>query len=260
MALEALIWDVDGTLAETEEAHRHAFNRTFKEHGYDWEWSVAKYRQLLKVTGGVERITHYLKTENPNALPADTSADIIKGLHKAKTANYVASIENGEVPLRPGVARVMREARDAGIRLAIATTTSAPNVEALINNCAEGVRMDWFDVVGCGNIVPKKKPAPDIYNWTLEHLKLKPTQCLALEDSRNGLESARGAGIETVITYSSYTDDQKFPEAIAVCDHFGEPGDPLRAVAGDFRGKKLIDVDLLRHWYAAAVVNKAAVG
>lgn len=253
MTLQALIWDVDGTLAETEEAHRHAFNRTFRAHGYDWEWSQAMYRELLKTTGGVERITHYLRSDRPGALPEDTFVDTVKALHKAKTASYVNAISNGEVPLRPGVARIMREARAAGVRLAIATTTSAPNVEALINNCAEGVRMDWFDVVGAGNIVPKKKPAPDIYNWTLEKLGLDPRRCLALEDSRNGLFSAQAAGVPCVITYSSYTDDQEFPGALAVADCFGEPAAPVPAVSGDFGGKRHVDLDLLRRWHAAAV-------
>lgn len=249
MALRALIWDVDGTLAKTEEAHRHAFNRTFREHGYDWEWSVDRYRQLLKVTGGVERITHYLRTDRPGALPEAAFVDTVKKLHKAKTANYVKALAGGDVPLRPGVARILREARDAGIRLAIATTTSAPNVDALINNSRDGVAMDWFEVVGAGNIVAKKKPAPDIYAWTLEKLGLAADQCLALEDSRNGLDSARAAGLETLITYSSYTDDQDFGGALAVADSFGEPDQPMRMAAGEARGKTHIDLDLLRRWH-----------
>ncbi|MSP21204.1 MAG: HAD family hydrolase [Alphaproteobacteria bacterium] len=252
MTLQALIWDVDGTLAETEEAHRHAFNRTFREHGYDWNWSIDKYRELLRVTGGLERITHFLRTDRPAALPEATFVETVKGLHKAKTANYVKALEGGEILLRTGVARILREARAAGMTLAIATTTSAPNVAALINHCREGVGMDWFKAIGAGNIVPKKKPAPDIYTWTLDKLGLDPNQCLALEDSRNGLESALGAGIPTVVTYSSYTDYQTFGEAIAVADCFGEPGAPVRAVAGDFRGKPYIDLDLLRHWHAWA--------
>ncbi len=254
MALQALIWDVDGTLSETEEAHRHAFNRTFKEHGYSWNWSVDKYRELLKVTGGVERITQFLRTDKPkDTIAEDKFIDTVKALHKAKTANYVRALEGGEIALRPGVARILREARAAGVTLAIATTTSPANVEALINHCPEKVSMDWFAVVGAGNIVPKKKPAPDIYTWTLDKLGLDPKACLALEDSRNGLESAMSAGIPTVITYSSYTDYQTFAEAIAVADMFGEPDQPVKAVAGDFRGKRYIDLDLLRRWHKAAV-------
>jgi HAD superfamily hydrolase (TIGR01509 family) len=256
MPLQALIWDVDGTLAETEEAHRHAFNRTFRAHGYDWEWSRDKYRELLKTTGGVERITHYLRTDRPKgpilALPEAEVTDIVKKLHKAKTASYVAAIASGTVPLRPGVARLMREARAAGVQLAIATTTSAPNVEALLNNCVEGVRLDWFHAVGAGNIVPKKKPAPDIYNWTLAKLGIDPRNCVALEDSRNGLFSAQASGVPCVITYSSYTDDQEFPGALAVADCFGEPDQPVRVVSGDFHGRRHIDLDLVRRWHAAA--------
>ena len=253
MALEALLWDVDGTLAETEEAHRHAFNRTFAEFGLPWEWSQAKYRQLLKVTGGVERITHFVMTDRPKDAEAAGFAEMVKALHKAKTVHYVAAMERGEIQLRPGVERLLTEAREAGMRLAISTTTSPANVSALINNSRDAVRMDWFEVVGAGNIVPKKKPAPDIYQWTLAQLDLPPGQCVALEDSRNGLFSALGAGIPTVITYSSYTDDQTFEGALAVADCFGEPDAPAQFRSGDAMGEACIDLAMIRRWHAAAV-------
>lgn len=252
MALEALIWDVDGTLAETEEAHREAFNRTFREHGHDWEWSREGYRELLRVTGGVERITHFLRTERPGEIPEDTMAATVKALHIAKTASYVSALERGDVPLRPGVVRLLTEAREAGVRLAIATTTSAPNIEALISHSPDPVRMDWFEVVGAGGVIANKKPAPDIYGWTLDRLRLPAGKCLALEDSRNGLLSATAAGVPTVITTSSYTGEQNFEGALAVADSFGEPDAPLRMVAGDAHGRPCIDLALLREWHAAA--------
>ena len=160
--LRLAIWDVDGTMAETEEVHREAFNGTFKEHGFEWEWSRSKYQELLRVTGGVERITHFVRTERPGELPEDTMAATVRELHMAKTANYVAVMERGDVPLRPGVERLMIEARDAGVRLAVATTTSAANVEALLGHSPDSVRMDWFEIVGAGGVVSNKKPAPRV--------------------------------------------------------------------------------------------------
>lgn len=251
MALQALIWDVDGTLAETEEAHRAAFNRTFAARGLDWHWSWEKYRDLLRVTGGVERITHYLRTERPDVLPEETPAATVREIHREKTAAYVAALQRGELPLRPGVARLLAEARDAGMRLAIATTTSAPNISALLDHSPDPVRLDWFEVVGAGGVIPNKKPAPDIYLWTLERLGLPGGDCLAIEDSRNGLDSATAAGIPSVITTSSYTRDQQFPGALAVADSLGEPDAPMRMGTGDGHGKVCIDLELLRAWHAA---------
>ena len=248
--IEALIWDVDGTMAETEEVHREAFNGTFKEHGFEWEWSRSKYQELLRVTGGVERITHFVRTERPGELPEDTMAATVKELHMAKTANYVAVMERGDVPLRPGVERLMIEARDAGVRLAVATTTSAANIEALLGHSPDSVRMDWFEIVGAGGVVSNKKPAPDIYDWTLTRLALPPRSCLALEDSRNGLDSATAAGVPTVITTSSVTGKQDFAGALAVADSLGELDAPMRMAVGDARGKSCIDLALLRAWHA----------
>ena len=252
MPLAALIWDVDGTLAETEEAHRRAFNRTFREHGYGWEWSRGKYCDLLRVAGGVERITHFLRTDCSGEIPAAKLASTARELHKAKTADYVRSLESGEVPLRPGVERLMIEAREAGVRLAIATTTSAPNIEALLGQSPGAVRLDWFEVIGAGGVVQHKKPAPDIYDWTLKRLGLPPPHCVAMEDSRNGLMSAAAAGLEAVITYSSYTDGEDFTGALAVTDSLGEPEAPMTVLAGDANGQPCIDLALIRGWHAAA--------
>ena len=260
MALEALLWDVDGTLAETEEAHRAAFNRTFREFGLSWEWSPAKYRELLTVTGGVERITHFARSDRPGEAEASGFAAMVVALHKAKTAHYVAALAAGEVPLRPGVERVLTQAREAGLRQAIATTTNLANIEGLINRSRDAVRMDWFAVVGAGNVVPRKKPAPDIYQWTLTRLGLTANQCVALEDSRNGLQSALGAGVPVVITYSSYTDDQTFAGALAVADSLGEPGAPAMLRSGDAMGKTCIDLELIRRWHAAATTGGNAHG
>ena len=249
MVLSALIFDVDGTLAETEEVHRRAFNEIFSERGFDWHWSWEKYAQLLKVTGGVERITHFLRTDHAGLFSDEWVATEVPDMHRAKTQRYGDLLAGGGVTLRPGIERLCIEARDQGVTLAIATTTSPGNVAALIDHSPDTVAMDWFDVIGAGNIIAQKKPAPDIYDWTLERLGLLAADCVALEDSKNGLASAMAAGVAAVVTYSSYTVGQDFAGALAVADTFGDPGGPANFLAGDSRGKSLIDLDLIRAWH-----------
>lgn len=254
--LQALIFDVDGTLADTElHGHRIAFNRAFAQAGLEWEWSAELYGKLLKVTGGKERIRRYLDEYLPEfSAPGERDA-FIGGLHRAKNALYAEMVAAGGVPLRPGVLRLLREARDAGLRLAIATTTSMENVEALLAHCFDGGAKDWFEVIGAGDMVPAKKPAPDIYHYTLAALDLPATACLALEDSANGLRAALAAGIPTLVTVSDYTRGEDFTGAAVVIDHLGEPDEQLRVINGAPAGVPLqwIDVDALRRIHHAAV-------
>jgi len=246
---KALIWDVDGTLAETEEVHRHAFNTAFKESGYEWEWSWEKYCELLQVTGGVERISHFLRSERPGEIAEDIFEDEVKRLHKEKTSLYVSMIKSGSSSLRPGVERLMLEAKNDGIILAIATTTTLINLEMLIDNSPDKVKMNWFDVIGAGNIIKHKKPAPDIYNWTLNELSLEPHNCVAMEDSVNGLKSASAAGIPTVITYSSYTKHQSFDGAMLIADSLGEPDVPANFSFPENGEESYIDMNLINKAY-----------
>ncbi|OIR19250.1 phosphorylated carbohydrates phosphatase [mine drainage metagenome] len=222
MNIKAIIFDVDGTLADTEDAHRIAFNKTFAENGLDWNWDVALYDKLLKVTGGKERIKHYVESYLPNfAKPADYDG-FVKHLHVVKTGHYTAMLRGGLIPLRPGIKQLIADARKAGIALAIATTTSPENVSALLE---VGLGKDWadnFSSIGCGDIVPHKKPAPDIYNWVLAELKLAPQDCIALEDSNNGLRSALAAGIRTYVTTNPYTHRQDFTDAAGVFDDLSD--------------------------------------
>jgi HAD superfamily hydrolase (TIGR01509 family) len=222
MTIKAIIFDVDGTLADTEDAHRIAFNKAFAENDLPWNWDVALYDKLLKVTGGKERIKYYVESYLPDfQKPADYET-FVKNLHVQKTAHYTAALCDGHIPLRPGIKQLITDAHKAGIRLAIATTTSPENVSALLE---VGLGRDWakhFDAIGCGDIVPLKKPAPDIYNWVLNELRLAPQDCIALEDSYNGLRSALAAGIKTYVTMNPYTHKQDFSGAAGVFDDLSD--------------------------------------
>ena len=222
MTIKAIIFDVDGTLADTEDAHRLSFNKAFAENGLDWKWDVALYDKLLKVTGGKERIKHFVETCLPDfEKPTDYDA-FVKNLHQVKTGHYTAMMRDGAIPLRPGIKQLIGEAHQGGITLAIATTTSPENVSALLE---VSLGKDWesyFASVGCGDIVPHKKPAPDIYHWVLRDMGMIAADCIALEDTNNGLRSALGAGVRTYITVNDYTRRQDFAGAAAVFDDLSD--------------------------------------
>ena len=222
MTIKAIIFDVDGTLADTEDAHRISFNKAFAENHLDWNWDVALYDKLLKVTGGKERIKYFVESSLPGFdKPADYDG-FVKNLHAVKTAHYTAMMRAGGVPLRPGIRQLINDARQADIALAISTTTSPENVSALLE---VGLGKDWasyFATIGCGDIVPHKKPAPDIYYWVLEHLHLDASECIALEDSENGLRSSLAAGIKTFVTTNHYTRNQDFTGASAVLNELSD--------------------------------------
>lgn len=212
--LSALLFDVDGTLAETEEIHRLAFLDAFAEEGLDWDWNVDLYRALLKTTGGKERIRRFLDETGVDraAFPDHRVAR----LHARKTEFYGRRIAAGRVSLRPGVERLLREARDRGLRLAIVTTTARPNVAALLEATLPGEGAGLFETMVCGDEVAAKKPAPDAYREALARLALPPAAGLAFEDSMNGLAAARAAGLATIVTPGVYTAHETFADAAEI--------------------------------------------
>lgn len=216
--LQALIFDVDGTLADTESAHLAAFNHAFAEMGLGWVWDETLYTELLDISGGKERIGHYWKMVQPDMreLGAMGISDTINRLHEIKTAAYESAVNSGAVSLRPGVLKLMDDALGQGLQLAIATTTSPVNIAALLRRA---IGQDWrvnFSAIGDASTAPVKKPHPQVYLQMLEKLNLGASQCIALEDSSNGLRAATAAGIATLITPTSYTAHHDFTAAMRV--------------------------------------------
>jgi beta-phosphoglucomutase-like phosphatase (HAD superfamily) len=251
--LRALIWDVDGTLAETEHhGHLVAFNQAFADEGLDWHWDEALYRELLAITGGKERMLAWWQRLDAAAAATPEASQRIARLHARKTAIYVALVEQGRVALRPGVRRLLAEARDQGLTLAIATTTSPANVDALLHATLGPGSGGWFACIGAGDVVPHKKPAPDIYQWVLRRLGLSAGDCLAIEDSAPGVQAARAAGLPVLATRSRYSRGDRLPPVLADLDGLGEPGQPA---AGQWSGQPWqgwVTVDGLRHALSTA--------
>ncbi len=243
--LRALLFDVDGTLADTErDGHRVAFNRAFAEAGLNWEWTPELYGRLLAVAGGKERIRHYITDYHPPFEQPSDLAAFIAGLHAAKTQHYTQLLAQGEIPLRPGVRRLLDEARSKGMRLAIVTTTTPKNVTALLDSTLPTGGIEWFEVIAAGDVVPAKKPAADIYHYALQQMQLNAHECIAFEDSYNGVVSSVTAGVPTVITVNDYTKTHDFSGARLVLDHLGEPDQPFQVLSGQVGNATYFDLEL----------------
>jgi HAD superfamily hydrolase (TIGR01509 family) len=231
--LNALIFDVDGTLADTEGVHRDAFNAAFREAGFDWYWSVALYASLLEVSGGKERIRHYWQLVDPRGAAAPGAGPAIDDLHACKTRHYDSLAGEGRLALRPGILRLLDEAQAARLPLAIATTTTPANIDALLRVPLGSGWRDMFQAVCDAGTAASKKPAPDVYHAALAALSLPASDCLAFEDSANGLRAARRAGIPALVTPTVYTRGQCFDGALLCLDHLGG-----------------VDLAALRRWHA----------
>lgn len=241
--LKALIFDVDGTLADTENAHRAAFNAAFAEVGRDWVWDEALYTRLLEVSGGKERILHYWRSIQPDLKDIGGAGvrDTVARIHEIKTAAYERAVQEGAVQLRPGVLRLIESAWAAGLRLAIATTTSPVNIAALLRAAIGPEWPHFFQVVEDASTAPEKKPNPQVYLQLLRRLGLTGSECLAFEDSANGLRAATSAGLATLITPNAYTAHQDFRGALRVLP--------------DLQGTTVVH---LRSWHSDALQRRVA--
>jgi beta-phosphoglucomutase-like phosphatase (HAD superfamily) len=240
--LKALIFDVDGTLADTEEAHRSAFNEAFRQHGLDWNWSKPLYAHLLRITGGKERLGAYI--DSLELAPAEDRAlrERIAAIHETKTYVYAAMVVAGEVTLRDGVERLIEEAAAANVQLAIASTTTLANIETLLRTTLGRHSLQRFAVVGAGDQVRNKKPAPEIYRFVLRELDRSVGECVAIEDSSNGLTAAKRAGLYTVVTPSYWTRDEDFSAADMVLPSLGSLSRPLPPRAAALVGHTMLGI------------------
>ncbi len=216
MTLRALVFDVDGTLAETEELHRLAFNETFRAFALPWHWDAKLYRELLRVGGGRERLLHYMRAFRIGPSDPADAADLARRLHAAKTPAYQRLLAGASLKPRPGVGRLIAEARDERVKLAIATTSAGGNVVALIRSLFGADAPGWFAAVAAGEDAGVKKPDPAVFRVALERLGLPASDCVAIEDSAIGLRAARAAGLAALIAPSSFTGDDDFAGALAV--------------------------------------------
>jgi HAD superfamily hydrolase (TIGR01509 family) len=260
LRIEALIFDVDGTLADTEEAHRQAFNDAFCAHGLQFCWSPELYRELLQVTGGKERLAAFFDGIRLADSERRRLHGLIPRLHATKTSFYRERIDSGRVPLRPGVRRLMTEAQAAGVRLAIASTTSPDNVSALLEGALGYDALNGFSVIATGDAVPHKKPAPDIYLLALRELGVTARRAVAFEDSAIGVAAAKAAGLLTVATPSDWTRGQDFAAADLLLPSLADPDSPLGTGDAWRIGAAYLGLEQLAILHAAALPRVAHSG
>ncbi|WP_153116702.1 HAD-IA family hydrolase [Rhodocyclus tenuis] len=251
-ALRAVIFDVDGTLAETElDGHLPAFNQAFADACLDWHWSPAEYLELLAVTGGKERIAHYALRKHAEFARRADFPQLVANLHRRKTELYAARAAAGAITLRPGIRRLLDEIAAAGLVAAIATTTSPDSVRALINGQLGADALTRFACIGAGDVVASKKPAPDIYQYVIDALGLAADECLAIEDSAVGTAAALAAGVPVVVTAHAATAAENFAGALAVLDGLGEADAPARSLAGPEPAGGFVSLSDLIRWHGS---------
>ncbi|GAC1311866.1 MAG: HAD family hydrolase [Vulcanimicrobiaceae bacterium] len=263
--MNALIFDCDGVLADTErDGHLPAFNRTFEEFDLPVRWTEAEYGEKLAIGGGKERMASLLTPEFARAakLPDDPAAraSAVAAWHKRKSEIFKEIVASGAIEPRPGVRRLARAVDALGWRLAVASTSAFESVAAVLER-AVGRNLAPRFAVFAGDVVPAKKPAPDIYRFALDHMGIAPSEALAIEDSRNGLRAAVGAGIRCLVTASSYTRDEDFSEALLVVSSLGEP-DGERATVLANRAEAPVDgvvtVETLRACFTTPALERTS--
>ena len=222
--MRAVIFDQDGVIADTErDGHRVAFNRVFEEEGLGVSWSVEHYGELLKIAGGKERMRPIVFSDDFHKDVGDKD-EYLKRLHQRKTEIFMEIVSQGQIALRSGIRRLVQEAHRDGLKLAVCSTSNERAVHTLLRTLLGEKAYGWFDVILAGDVVKHKKPSPEIYHLAAEKLDLRPDQCIVIEDSRNGLLAAKGAGMRCVITQNAYTAGEDFTEADLVVDCLGDPG------------------------------------
>lgn len=244
--LKAIIFDVDGTLANTEEIHRRSFNEAFAEAGFGEPWTPGEYVLQLAISGGRERIMAWLRSPDGGGMAENRARELAISLHQRKSEIYRNHLRAGHIAPRPGVLRLIREAGSKGIQLGIATSTSRANVETLLDCILDRATRTAFTAIATSDIVADKKPAPAVYQFCLARLGVDPGECVAIEDTANGNLAALACGIATVITVHEYTRDNNFAGAALVLDQLGEPDQPCRIMVGNARGRKYVDTGLLQ--------------
>jgi len=241
MKIKGIIFDVDGTIADTEDIHRQAFNKAFSKFDLNWHWSKEKYHELLFISGGKERITRCLAEDNATK----KNTGFIEELHKCKSEYYRSILLSSDISLRPGVKRLITEAKEKNIKIGIATNSSTENLQVLIKKTFKVEPEKLFNTIVTNNIIIDKKPSPEVYYRALKNLELSANKCIAVEDTANGNASAIRAGLRTVITTHAYTADNDFDGASLVLNNLGEPEEGFCVDEKFYCKKNYVDIELL---------------
>ena len=245
MDLSAVLFDADGTIAETEDFHRISFNESFKEFGLSWYWDEAIYKELINVGGGKERITYHINRAWPEMLEYKNLNKYITSILQTKNDIFSDYMKESKIKPRPGILRLLKELKEKNIRTGLVSSASQKNLNDLFINGLNINPDDLFDVIAHGETTANKKPSPEIYEWALENLKLPSSACLAIEDSPRGLESASKAKIKVLITPSKLMIDENFDDAITVLSDLGDENKPFQLISGKSFGFKKVDFEFL---------------
>lgn len=252
--LQGLIFDLDGTMADTEEAHREAFNAAFEKFDLRWHWTPLLYSELLRISGGLRRLHHFVETMSATPEERNKLHGLVPEIHRVKTRLYEQLIGEGCTPLRPGVERLIREARAEGLKVGVVSTTATANALALLRKHLGAAGLDRMDVlVSSAEAAGRRKPAPDIYKRALEGLELAPDACVAFEDSANGVRAAHAAGLFTVVTPTRWTMAQHFIGADLLIRSLGDAGAPMHPADAELIGADVLGVGQLRRIHERAL-------